>query len=56
VITFTRVYIPKNDKSLAKTKHHDPNGGPNPIPYGFCGSTGIGIGIMTGDDDAAIAD
>ncbi len=35
--------------------YHDPNGGPRPIPYGFDGRTGIGMGIMTGDDDAAIA-
>ena len=35
--------------------HHDPNGAPSPIPYGFGGRTGIGMGIMTGDDDAAIA-
>jgi len=32
---------------------HDPNAGPSPIPYGFCGKTGMGIGIMTGDDDDA---
>jgi len=25
------------------------------MPYGFCGRTGIGMGIITGDDDAPIA-
>jgi len=25
------------------------------MPYGFCGRTGIGMGITTGDDDATIA-
>ena len=39
-----------------KSSIYDPNGGPNPIPYGFCGNTGIGMGIITGDDDATIAD
>ena len=34
---------------------HDPNGAPNPIPYGFGGKTEIGIGIITGEDDAAKA-
>jgi len=50
------------DQSVNRTKIHnserkyeknnniqEPNGGPSPIPYGFEGRTGMGMGTMTGE-------
>ena len=53
VLFYTR---PSYNKAISlDIMPYDPNGGPSPIPYGFGGRTGMGMGIMTGEDDAAIA-